>query len=117
VPMAEIVVEDNGRGVPPAQQTDLFKRFFRGDGQTESGVDSGAGLGLAIVHDIMALHRGSVHYEDAPEGGARFIVRVPLTGRPNPTVETSSNVPAVDRHDQRAATSSKRTTNQAPVDS
>jgi signal transduction histidine kinase len=81
LPMAEIIVEDNGRGVPNAQQADLFKRFFRGDGQSESGVDSGAGLGLAIVHDIMSLHRGSVHYEDAPEGGARFIVRVPLVNR------------------------------------
>jgi len=81
VPMAEVIVEDNGRGVPPGQQADLFKRFFRGDGQTESGVESGAGLGLAIVHDIMALHRGSVHYEDAPEGGARFILRVPLAQR------------------------------------
>jgi signal transduction histidine kinase len=73
----EIVVEDNGPGVPPEQQPDLFKRFFRGDGH---GVEGGAGLGLAIVHDIMALHDGSVHYEDAPapEGGARFIVRMPL---------------------------------------
>ena len=84
MPMAEIVVEDNGRGVPATQQADLFKRFFRGDGQSESGVDSGAGLGLAIVHDIMTLHRGSVHYEDAPEGGARFIVRVPLVNRRAP---------------------------------
>jgi signal transduction histidine kinase len=43
-------------------------------------VEGGAGLGLAIVHDIMVLHNGSVHYEDAPapEGGARFIVRMPL---------------------------------------
>jgi len=82
IPMAEIIVEDNGGGVPASQQADLFKRFFRGDGQSESGVDSGAGLGLAIVHDIMALHRGSVHYEDAPEGGARFIVRVPLAKQP-----------------------------------
>jgi signal transduction histidine kinase len=81
-PMAEIIVEDNGNGVPPAQQSDLFKRFFRGDGQSDEGVDGGAGLGLAIVHDIMALHRGSVHYEDAPEGGARFIVRLPLASTP-----------------------------------
>ena len=78
VPTAEIVVEDNGSGVPRAQQADLFKRFFRGDGQSDAGVDGGAGLGLAIVHDIMALHHGSVHYEDAPEGGARFIVRLPI---------------------------------------
>ena len=75
--MGEIVVEDNGPGVPAEQQQDLFKRFFRGDGH---GVEGGAGLGLAIVHDIMVLHGGSVHYEDAPapEGGARFIVRMPL---------------------------------------
>ncbi|KNE75538.1 Signal transduction histidine kinase [Candidatus Burkholderia crenata] len=75
--MGEIVVEDNGPGVPLEQQPDLFKRFFRGDGH---GVEGGAGLGLAIVHDIMVLHSGSVHYEDAPapEGGARFIVRMPL---------------------------------------
>jgi len=75
--MGEIVVEDNGPGVPQEQQQDLFKRFFRGDGH---GVEGGAGLGLAIVHDIMVLHNGNVHYEDAPapEGGARFIVRMPL---------------------------------------
>ncbi|CAH2781471.1 MAG: Two-component system sensor histidine kinase [uncultured Caballeronia sp.] len=75
--MGEIVVEDNGPGVLLEQQPDLFKRFFRGDGH---GVESGAGLGLAIIHDIMVLHNGSVHYEDAPapEGGARFIVRMPL---------------------------------------
>jgi signal transduction histidine kinase len=75
--VGEIVVEDNGPGVPLEQQPDLFKRFFRGDGH---GVEGGAGLGLAIVHDIMVLHDGSVYYEDAPapEGGARFIVRMPL---------------------------------------
>ncbi|CAD6549082.1 Sensor protein QseC [Paraburkholderia hiiakae] len=84
VPMAEIIVEDNGGGVPALQQSDLFKRFFRGDAQSENGVDGGAGLGLAIVHDIMALHRGSVHYDDAPEGGARFIVRVPLANLRTP---------------------------------
>ncbi|HLX01129.1 MAG TPA: sensor histidine kinase N-terminal domain-containing protein [Trinickia sp.] len=77
---AEIIVEDNGSGVPGNQQADLFKRFFRGDGQSiaGTGVDGGAGLGLAIVHDIMVLHGGSVQYADAPEGGARFILRMPL---------------------------------------
>ncbi|MDE1181330.1 sensor histidine kinase [Paraburkholderia sp.] len=84
IPNAEIIVEDNGPGVPESQQLELFKRFFRGDGQSDGGVDSGAGLGLAIVHDIMVLHRGSVHYENAPEGGARFIVRIPLSNAQTP---------------------------------
>ncbi|KVV47065.1 sensor histidine kinase [Burkholderia ubonensis] len=77
-PAAEIVVEDNGPGVPANQQADLFKRFFRGDAQSGSGVETGAGLGLAIVHDIIVMHGGSVSYADAPEGGSRFVVKVPL---------------------------------------
>ncbi|OJB14748.1 histidine kinase [Burkholderia ubonensis] len=82
VPAAEIVVEDNGPGVPASQQADLFKRFFRGDAQSGSGVETGAGLGLAIVHDIIAMHGGSVSYADAPEGGSRFVVKVPLAAHP-----------------------------------
>ena len=42
-PAAEIVVEDNGPGVPANQQADLFKRFFRGDAQSGNGVETGAG--------------------------------------------------------------------------
>ncbi|MGN6231270.1 MAG: sensor histidine kinase [Trinickia sp.] len=78
--LAEIAVEDNGSGVPPGLQADLFKRFFRGDRQdtADASVEAGAGLGLAIVHDIMNLHGGSVRYEDAGGGGARFVLRVPL---------------------------------------
>lgn len=103
---AEIVVEDNGPGVPKNQQADLFKRFFRGDGQSDGSVDGGAGLGLAIVHDIMALHRGSVHYEDAAEGGARFIVRIPLM--------TGADVVATPRDEQRRV--EKKSAHQAPID-
>jgi signal transduction histidine kinase len=106
MPMAEIVVEDNGNGVPPTQQADLFKRFFRGDGQTDASVDGGAGLGLAIVHDIMALHRGSVHYEDAPDGGARFIVRLPLVSKPKglPAARSRVDDQAVAKKASRNAT-------------
>lgn len=84
---AELVVEDNGPGVPKALHADLFKRFFRGDAQTSGEGPSGAGLGLAIVRDIVALHGGSIHYEDAREGGSRFIVRLPLP----PSVEPDSD--------------------------
>ncbi|MGF6596399.1 signal transduction histidine kinase [Paraburkholderia sp. GAS448] len=103
-PMAEIAVEDNGAGVAPKQQAELFKRFFRGDGQSDTSVDGGAGLGLAIVHDIMVLHGGSVHYEDAPDGGARFIVRIPLV--------TAS---ATDKRDT-ARRAPKKSAHHAPID-
>jgi signal transduction histidine kinase len=80
---AEIFVEDNGPGVAVALQADLFKRFFRGDRADSAGkgVDAGAGLGLAIVHDIMHLHGGIVRYADAPGGGARFVLRIPLAAQ------------------------------------
>jgi len=103
VRMAEIVVEDNGAGVPHTQQADLFKRFFRGDGQSDNGVDGGAGLGLAIVHDIMVLHGGSVHYEDAPEGGARFIVRIPLVQAAVRPSDASADAPAGEQKPAHSA--------------
>ncbi|RKP45514.1 sensor histidine kinase [Trinickia fusca] len=102
IALAEIVVEDNGAGVPVALQADLFKRFFRGDRQTSvSGdVDGGAGLGLAIVHDIMVLHSGSVQYADAVGGGARFILRLPLAARTSDAPDAQPAEPARDRLDK-----------------
>jgi signal transduction histidine kinase len=79
--VAEIAVEDNGPGVPASQQRDLFKRFFRGDAQSGNDGAEGSGLGLAIVRDIIVLHGGSVHYESAHGGGARFVVRIPSAPR------------------------------------
>lgn len=72
----ELVVEDNGPGVGISAQNELFERFFRGDATHAS--EGGAGLGLAIVRDIIRLHDGTVRYQDAPDGGSRFIVRLPL---------------------------------------
>lgn len=76
----ELVVEDNGPGVNLRAQGELFERFFRGDANSAS--EGGAGLGLAIVRDIIKLHGGSVRYDDAPGGGSRFIVRLPLIPTP-----------------------------------
>jgi signal transduction histidine kinase len=107
LPFAQIVVEDNGSGVPIALQADLFKRFFRGDrsDSADDGVDSGAGLGLAIVHDIMSLHGGTVQYADALEGGARFIVRIPLA--PRATAEMKRPAAPAFRDDKTAERSDK----------
>ncbi len=80
-PCVDLIVEDNGPGVQASAQGELFERFFRGDAHT-TGHEGGAGLGLAIVRDIVRLHGGSVRYEDAPGGGSRFIVSLPLIHRP-----------------------------------
>ena len=55
----------------------MFERFVRLD-EARSRDDGGTGLGLAIVRDAVRAHGGSVRVGDAPGGGARFVVRLPL---------------------------------------
>ena len=71
-----IVVDDDGVGVPAPDRARIFERFTRLD-EARSRTDGGAGLGLAIVSDIAARHRGHVLVADAPRGGARFILAIP----------------------------------------
>ncbi|MEJ0003212.1 MAG: HAMP domain-containing sensor histidine kinase [Pararobbsia sp.] len=66
-----------GRACRYRSARNCSKRFFRGDGHGES--DGGAGLGLAIVRDIVVLHGGTIHYEDGTGGGSRFVIRLPLS--------------------------------------
>lgn len=68
---AEVSVEDRGPGVPPELVNTLFKRFGKGpDGQT--------GLGLYFCRITAEQWGGSVGYEAAEIGGARFWIRLPL---------------------------------------
>ena len=76
-PRAVIVVDDDGEGVPPAQRATVFDRFARLDADRARG-KGGSGLGLAIVAEITRSHGGSVRTEDAPGGGARFVVELPV---------------------------------------
>jgi two-component system sensor histidine kinase KdpD len=73
-----ITVADNGPGLPPGREENLFEKFTRG--QDESSV-AGVGLGLAIVRAIVQAHKGTVRGENRSEGGARFVISLP-TGEP-----------------------------------
>ncbi|MFV2172216.1 sensor histidine kinase [Actinomadura sp. LOL_016] len=70
-------VADDGAGVPPDDRERIFERFVRLD-EARSRDDGGAGLGLAITHDLVRTHGGEITVGDAPEGGALFEVRLPL---------------------------------------
>jgi signal transduction histidine kinase len=75
---AVLHVDDDGPGVPAGDRTRVFERFFRLD-DARVGVDGGSGgLGLAIVSEIVAGHDGDVVIDEAPLGGARATVRLPL---------------------------------------
>jgi two-component system OmpR family sensor kinase len=73
---AVLVVRDHGRGLPTGDPARLFQRFWRAEGGRTRG-RGGAGLGLAIVNEIVTAHGGSVDAADSDAGGARFTVRLP----------------------------------------
>ena len=74
---AAVDVADDGAGVAPGERARVFQRFVRLD-DARARADGGAGLGLAIVAEVVAAHGGTVDVVDGPLGGALFRVRLPL---------------------------------------
>jgi two-component system OmpR family sensor kinase len=70
-------VRDHGPGLPPDGDERVFERFWR-NGERRSRGRGGAGLGLAIVREIVQAHHGTVAAANASDGGAVFTVRLPL---------------------------------------
>lgn len=68
-------VRDHGPGVPDADKQRIFRRFARGD-ECRTGKEH-FGLGLSIARQIALLHGGTLWVEDAPGGGAVFLVQLP----------------------------------------
>ena len=74
-PTAELVVEDDGEGIPEQYRSTVFERFRRLD-DARAADAGGSGLGLAIVADLVHAHQGTVQAE-AGGIGARLVVRIP----------------------------------------
>ena len=74
---AVLTVQDDGEGVASEDRERIFERFVRLD-QARGRDGGGSGIGLAIVRELAALHRGTVAVSDGDLGGARFEVRLPI---------------------------------------
>lgn len=81
----QISVEDSGPGIPPEHLDAIFEKFFRLPG-TPTG---GTGLGLSISRGLVEAHGGTITAENRPEGGMRFIIRLPLNGDAPPVREAA----------------------------
>jgi two-component system, OmpR family, sensor kinase len=73
---AEMTVTDDGPGISPDLQPDMFERFVRGDSSRSRAAGS-TGLGLSIVAAVVAAHHGSVSVTSQP-GRTRFLITLPL---------------------------------------
>jgi signal transduction histidine kinase len=86
---AALTVDDDGPGIPAERRDAVFERFTRLDDARTRHRTGGAGLGLAIVADIVAAHGGTVHAGDSPLGGARLTVHLPRPEPDGPSDSTS----------------------------
>lgn len=75
--VAEVLVDDDGPGIPADRREEVFKPFTRLESSRNTGT-GGVGLGLTIARDIVRTHGGDVILEDSPLGGLRARVRLPL---------------------------------------
>ncbi len=72
-----IMIDDNGPGIPKDQREEVFKPFTRLE-TSRNPETGGVGLGLTIARDIAHHHGGDVMLDDSPHGGLRAILRLPL---------------------------------------
>jgi two-component system OmpR family sensor kinase len=75
----EIVVEDDGPGVPEPERERIFEPFHRLD-RSRDRASGGFGLGLSIARKAVEAHGGTIRIDSAPGGGARVVISVPAQG-------------------------------------
>ncbi|MEQ8750567.1 MAG: ATP-binding protein [Amphiplicatus sp.] len=73
---AEIIVDDDGPGIPAEKAEEAFKPFTRLD-EARNPNRSGVGLGLSMVRDVARSHGGDALLEASPKGGLRAVLRLP----------------------------------------
>jgi two-component system osmolarity sensor histidine kinase EnvZ len=73
----DILIDDNGPGIPADSREDVFRPFTRLEA-SRNPETGGIGLGLTITRDIVHNHGGTIALEDSPRGGLRVVFRLPM---------------------------------------
>ncbi|MFO1056600.1 MAG: response regulator, partial [Dongiaceae bacterium] len=89
-------IADNGPGVPAAIRARIFEPFF-----TTKPEGTGTGIGLWVCHDIVTSHDGTIAIEDAPGGGAAFVIELPVGSGAKPAAPAAEGADAPPRGARR----------------
>jgi len=77
----EVIVQDNGSGIPEAELNRVFERFYQVDkSRSTTEIRAGAGLGLAIAKEWVAAHGGQIAVHSQVGQGSTFTIRLPVDG-------------------------------------
>ena len=72
-----IIVSDQGRGIPPDQQKNIFKRYHRSNNIINTQI-AGSGVGLMLTKKLVELHRGSITFVSKQNSGTSFTLNLPV---------------------------------------
>lgn len=73
----EILIDDDGPGIPETERDEVFRPFVRVD-ESRNQKTGGVGLGLSISQDTIFAHGGSITLDESPKGGLRVIIKLPI---------------------------------------
>jgi signal transduction histidine kinase len=91
----ELAVSDTGVGIPRAELRRVFERFHRIEG-TRARTFEGSGIGLALVHELVAMHGGRIEVASEPDRGTCFTVTIPFGRAHLPAEHVSAPGPLPD---------------------
>ncbi|MEX2371696.1 MAG: two-component regulator propeller domain-containing protein [Bacteroidales bacterium] len=92
----EIIIKDTGKGIPGKNLEKIFMRFFQPD---QSDQNPGVGIGLALVKELVHLHKGTIFVTSKPGKGTKFTIRIPAhlnseaALKPDEPVESTMEIP------------------------
>nr|WP_295924467.1 response regulator [uncultured Dyadobacter sp.] len=75
--LLQMAVSDTGKGIAPDEQKQVFESFYQAR-QTVENQDGGTGLGLALVKELVRLHKGNIRLQSEPGKGSVFSVEIPV---------------------------------------
>ncbi len=94
----QLEVADSGAGIPKPERASVFEAFHTG--RAPGGHVRGTGIGLSVVNEFVAVHKGTIEIVDGEFRGAHFRIRIPLRGQP---AVGTTGARAIERRNANAA--------------